>query len=495
MSEVSYTVKVRSVEARRGVKGTIVSYRVSWRVGTRTWRQTFSTRAQADAYRARLLTAARDGEAFLVQTGLPVSWSPKPNRMSWYDFTLLYTEMKWPQASPNHRRGIAEALTDATEALLTRSPVHDRKDLRAALRWSYSERIRDQQEPPNDLAKQVAWLKINTVQMETFRSKVGAAELTRKVLSRIRQTQDGRTAAANTSNRKRMVLHNALEYAREIGVISDNPLDFVRWTKPRTTTAVDPRVVVNPDQARRFLAAVERHSDRGRSLKAFFAVMYYAALRPEEAGELRRTQLTLPTGEGMWGEMRLQDAVPRSGSRWTNTGQIRERVPLKHRAEGETRIVPIHPELVTILRSHLAEFGPTDPQRRIFAAKNGGPVTDRTYLRIFHQSRREAFSEREANSPLMSVPYSLRHAAVSTWLRTTGDAALVARWAGHSVNVLLTVYARVVDGAQSETLERIWQATRQANADDSGKPEEGGPGGRAEHRDTPDPETRPPGNV
>lgn len=95
--------------------------------------------------------------------------------------------------------------------------MHDRRDLRAALRWSYSERIRDQQESPDDLAKQVEWLKINTVQMESFRSKVGAAELTRKVLTRMRQTQDGRTAVANTANRKRMVLHNALEYAPEIG--------------------------------------------------------------------------------------------------------------------------------------------------------------------------------------------------------------------------------------------------------------------------------------
>ncbi len=147
----------------------------------------------------------------------------------------------------------------------------------------------------------IDWLKINTVRMESFGSKVRAAELTRNVLSRIRETQDGRTAAANTANRKRMVLHNALEYAREIGVITDNPLDFVHWTKPRTTNAIDPRVVVNPDQARRFLEAVERHSDRGRSLKAFFAVMYYAALRPEEAGELRRSQLTLPAADGSLG--------------------------------------------------------------------------------------------------------------------------------------------------------------------------------------------------
>jgi hypothetical protein len=60
----------------------------------------------------------------------------------------------------------------------------------------------------------------------------------------------------------------------------------------------------------------------------------------------------------------------------------------------------------------------------------------------------------------MAVPYALRHAAVSTWLRTTGDAALVARWAGHSVAVLLKVYAKAVDGTEQESLDRIWNATR-----------------------------------
>ena len=62
----------------------------------------------------------------------------------------------------------------------------------------------------------------------------------------------------------------------------------------------------------------------------------------------------------------------------------------------------------------------------------------------------------------MTVPYALRHAAVSTWLRTTGDVALVARWAGHSVAVLLKVYAKAVDGAEQESLDRIWSATRRS---------------------------------
>ena len=36
-------------------------------------------------------------------------------------------------------------------------------------------------------------------------------------------------------------------------------------------------------------------------------------------------------------------------SRWTNTGEVRERGSLKHRAQGETRVVPVHPELVALL--------------------------------------------------------------------------------------------------------------------------------------------------
>jgi hypothetical protein len=41
-----------------------------------------------------------------------------------------------------------------------------------------------------------------------------------------------------------------------------------------------------------------------------------------------------------------------------------------------------------------------------------------------------------------------------------GDAALVARWVGHSVAVLLKVYAKTVDGAEQESLDRLWSATR-----------------------------------
>ncbi|WP_182883078.1 integrase [Microbispora sp. H10949] len=159
-----------------------------------------------------------------------------------------------------------------------------------------------------------------------------------------------------------------------------------------------------------------------------------------------------------WGEMRLTNAEPRAGSRWTNNGQTRERRALKHRADGETRKVPIHPELVTLLRAHLKEFS-TDPEGRVFIGPRGGLMTDRAYLKVFHEAREQAFTPEEAASPLMDVPYSLRHAAVSTWL----NAPQVAEWAGHSVDVLLRVYAKCVHEQQDEAMHRIWKATRTAD--------------------------------
>ena len=60
---------------------------------------------------------------------------------------------------------------------------------------------------------------------------------------------------------------------------------------------------------------------------------------------------------------------------------------------------------------------------------------------IFHNARAAAFTVAEAESLAAQRPYDLRHAAVSTWLNATGDPAQVAEWAGHTVNVLLQVYA------------------------------------------------------
>jgi hypothetical protein len=92
------------------------------------------------------------------------------------------------------------------------------------------------------------------------------------------------------------VFHDVLGYAAELEELSANPLDRVKWKPPKVAEVVDRRVVVNPHQARELLTAVTYIGRpwRGRHLRAFFACMYFAALRPGEVKALRKDGCFLP---------------------------------------------------------------------------------------------------------------------------------------------------------------------------------------------------------
>ena len=78
-----------------------------------------------------------------------------------------------------------------------------------------------------------------------------------------------------------------------------------------------------------------------------------------------------------------------------------------------------------------------------------------TAYRVWHKARVEALTPQQVGSPLARRPYDLRHACVSTWLNAGVPATQVAEWAGHSVNVLLKVYAKCVDGQDEVAKTRI----------------------------------------
>ena len=63
-------------------------------------------------------------------------------------------------------------------------------------------------------------------------------------------------------------------------------------------------------------------------------------------------------------------------------------------------------------------------------------------------------------SPLARHPCDLRHAAVSLWLNAGVPATGVAERAGHSVEVLLGVYAKCLDGGEGIANKRIGAALR-----------------------------------
>jgi integrase len=115
---------------------------------------------------------------------------------------------------------------------------------------------------------------------------------------------------------------------------------------------------------------------------------------------------------------------------------------------------------VTLLRNHLKQYGVGRGGRISTLARGGGILTDRAYLAVFHKTRAAAFTVSEAASLLARRPYDLRHAAVSTWLNAGVAPPQVAEWAGHSVDVLLRVYAKCIAGKQDEAKRRILEATQ-----------------------------------
>lgn len=447
------TTDVRIWAIRQDARNKKASHQVRWKVGEKPFSSTFRTKALADSYRAKLVRATRDGEEFDTETGLPGSMEEKAPSVSWFDFAKRYAAMKWPHAAPNSRDSISETLTLVTTALLgKRRGRPSDGDLRTALRrWAFvvSE---DESSPPDQAENVLHWVAKASLPLSALRDTATA----RGVLDALKLKLDGTPAAAETVRRKRNVLVNALRYAVEIGELPENPLSAVRWQKPKVAKQVDPRVVVNPCQARQLLAAVSYVGSfdraRGRRLMAMFACMYYGALRPAEAVGLRLADCILP--ENGWGRLLLHQTRPTAGKRWTGNGQVHDDRGLKNRAEQETRPVPIPPHLVTVLRHHLKEFG-TAEDGRLFFNERKTVLSSSTYSRVWEEARRLALSPEQVASPLAGRPYDLRHAALSTWLNAGVDPTEVAERAGNSVEVLFSRYAKCLDGRQGIANRRI----------------------------------------
>jgi integrase len=192
---------------------------------------------------------------------------------------------------------------------------------------------------------------------------------------------------------------------------------------------------------------------------ALYACMYYAALRPGEAVALRRQDCVLPARG--WGHLTLEKSRPEVNRRWTDTGSAHGERGLKHRADTETRRIPIPPGLVSILRQHIDTFG-VMPDGRIFASDRGHTIASTAISDVWAAARTLALTPAQVASPLAGRPYDLRHAAVSLWLNAGVPATEVAERAGHSVEILLRVYAKCLDEGEKAANKRIDTALRAA---------------------------------
>jgi integrase len=104
------------------------------------------------------------------------------------------------------------------------------------------------------------------------------------------------------------------------------------------------------------------------------------------------------------------------------------------------------------LREHITRFG-AGKDGRLFRSENGNPLQQSTWWQVWQKVRAFSLPPDQLATPLLRRPYDLRHSGVTWRLNSGVPATEVAAWAGHSVEVLMRVYARCMTG-----LEDVWIA-------------------------------------
>ncbi|MBZ9643510.1 tyrosine-type recombinase/integrase [Streptomyces sp. PSKA30] len=435
-------------------------WRLRWVVAGQVHGDTFTTSALAESRRSELRQAMnRRGEAFEIESGLPESevraaaeaaGAEPPLR--WFEFCRKYVAGRWRTSAAKTREGMADGLAAVTLAMIKRGDgTPDDESLRLAFRWGIVP-ANEGEDPPAELKAAYDW--VTTADRPL--ADMADAEAFEDVMYRVSYKLDGTPAAGDTYKRRRRALNAALEHAVATGELQENPLQRTRRKRVGSNDVVDPRVLVNAVQARQLLTAVSYVGSwdrcRGRRLVAFYAVLYYAGLRPAEAVGLRLSDCHLP--EKGWGTLTLRETRPVSGKQWTDSGERHDRRGLKAREASTDRPVPIPPVLVSILRAHLKEFG-TAKERRVFGNERGGLVGSSTYWRVWEEAREYALPPERIDSPLAGRPYDLRHACITRWLNAGVPIAEVARRVGNSPEVIHRRYHGCIDGHEEAANARI----------------------------------------
>ncbi|MFF2227058.1 hypothetical protein ACFVV7_27495 [Streptomyces globisporus] len=174
------------------------------------------------------------------------------------------------------------------------------------------------------------------------------------------------------------------------------------------------------------------------------------ATRPGEAAALKESDFILPpeSEPEAWGEVLVSESHPEVGGGWTDSGKSHDEHGLKHRARKAVRAVPVPPIYVRMVRAHIAHFG-VALDGRLFRAVRGGRLTSNEYSDVWSEARKAVLNEQELRTALAEVPYSLRHAAISLWIKSGMDPVEAAYRAGHSLAVLYRFYAKLLKGGSA----------------------------------------------
>ena len=110
-----------------------------------------------------------------------------------------------------------------------------------------------------------------------------------------------------------------------------------------------------------------------------------------------------------------------------------------------------------VLRGHIERYRQAS-DGRLFSSEHGRVLYPSSYWQVWQRARPLALTPAQVASPLARRPYDLRHGGVSLRLNAGVPATQVAEWAGHSVEVLLTIYAKCISGRDQVWFDRIDRA-------------------------------------
>jgi integrase len=271
------------------------------------------------------------------------------------------------------------------------------------------------------------------------RSSLALSEVTPVVAERVAlalgRLLDGTTPASSTTARRyRTTLRSLLRDAFEDGLLTTDP--WTRKVAKAARASVDPTVntAVLPDHAdaQCVIDHIRSHHPASETYRVLTLVAFHLGLRPSEALALRWEDLELPD-EG-WGSVVISRTTDGAGGfGTTKTNRIRH--------------VPVPQVLVAELRA----FSDGATAGQLFETRNGRTPTLSNWSRAVKRACRDA-----GVAPMCLYDFRHLHA---TFLLNLGLApAEIASRLGHSVDVLLRVYAGVMSGDRERANAAIERA-------------------------------------
>jgi integrase len=425
-------VRVHNIQDRRSTKQAKKPWIVRITIDGREKGKAFRTRAEADRYRMLLLRAVEDGERFDPALGEPKSWQPSLRDELVHRWARDWVSIEWPEWQPRTRASTLESLSRFVPLVVvpdTNAPEGLRRYLQTTLAPGTESALDPHLE---------AWLDSHCLPL---------VELDRTVLARADEALglklDGSFLAPSTARRFRIIARACLRAAVDAGALPTDPWptrsrNRAQRKVARNRPAVNIRTLPGPAAMARAIDAIETHQPGSATYRVMTAVAYYGGLRPSEVVMLRLRSLDL---QGEWGSIEVAEAdISHDEPGAPKTG---------------TRVVPIPPVLVEILRAWVAKNAFAEPTQLLFRTRTGRLPTPSNWSRAWHRAL-ESVGER----PLRV--YDCRHAAATTWLQAGVPLGETARRLGHSVETLVSTYVGALDGDVQLANARIEAVLAQA---------------------------------